>query len=185
MMNRIFKKIARVFLGDYSPYFIYHWERSDEPFSPGEHESLNVRLLDDTALKTSGDPRIQEHFGYSGSESLCFGCFFNNQLVGVCFYWFGDRYRKRNFWPLKEWEAKLVQIIVMPEMRGHGVATLLIRCSAVEMARQGFADLYARIWHSNHPSLKAFERAGWRRVAFVAEINPFRTAHPIRIKKNL
>lgn len=183
-MNRLFKRVARFLLGDYAPYYIYHWDCNEGPVSLGGHESLDVRLLDDVSVKSIGDSRIQEQLGYCGSEAFCFGCFLDNQLAGVCFYWYGERYKKRNFWPLKEREAKLVQIIVMPEMRGRGIASRLIRYSALEMKRQGFSDLYARIWHSNCPSLSAFERAGWRRVAFVAEINPFRAAHPIRIRKN-
>lgn len=30
----------------------------------------------------------------------------------------------------------------------------------------------ARIWHSNTPSIRAFTRAGWQRVATVAEVQP-------------
>lgn len=183
-MKRLFKSFARFLLGDYAPYYIYHWNCNEGPISSGGQESFDVRLLDGESVKSIADSRIQEQLGYCGSESLSFGCFHDNQLAGICFYWYGERYRKRNFWPLKGREAKLVQIIVMPEMRGRGIATTLIRCSALEMERQGFSGLYARIWHSNHPSLSAFERAGWRRVAFVAEINPFRAARPIRIRKD-
>ena len=182
-MKQLFKSVARVLLGDYSPYYIYQWNCSEDAIPPSEDHFLEVRLVDETTLKSLGDARLNEEAGYCGSESLCFGCFFNSQLVGVCFYWFGNRYRTRNFWPLKELEAKLVQIIVIPEMRGRGVARMLIRGSALEMAHQGFSSLYARIWHSNHPSLRAFESAGWHRIAFVLEVNPFRTSHPIRIRK--
>ena len=184
-MKQLFKKVARVLLGDYSPYYIYQWTCNKSSIPRSEKQLLDVRLVDETTLKSVGDSRLNEQAGYCGSESLCFGCFLNNQLVGVCFYWYGSRYKKRNFWPLKEREAKLVQIIVIPEMRGRGVAPALIRCSALEMARQGFENLYARIWHSNQPSISAFESASWHRVALVVEINPFRTSRPIRIKKKL
>jgi GNAT superfamily N-acetyltransferase len=183
-MKQLFKKVARILFGDYSPYYIYQLNCNEGSVPCSEIESLDVRLVDETTLKSVGDSRLIEQAGYCGSESLCFGCFLNNQLVGVCFYWYGSRYKKRNFWPLKEREAKLVQIIVIPEMRGHGVATTLIRCSALEMAHLGFVSLYARIWHSNQPSLSAFGSAGWHRVAFVVEISPFRTSRPVRIRKN-
>jgi RimJ/RimL family protein N-acetyltransferase len=30
------------------------------------------------------------------------------------------------------------------------------------MSRRGFRKLYAKIWHDNRASVRAFERAGWK-----------------------
>ena len=120
--------------------------------------------------------------GYLGHQANAYGCFFEQRLIGLCVYWHGERYAARNFWPLRSHEAKLVQIVVSPEMRGRGVATALIEVSARGMADCGFNTLYARIWHSNLPSIRAFQRAAWRRIALVAEINPLRCARPIRLQ---
>ena len=182
-MRILIKKLAQLFLGNYSAYYIYQYNRNECSSTVDERDPADFRLLDNEMLKCIEDPLIKEESWYGGVGSLCFGCFLNQNLVGVCFYWYGDRYRTRNFWPLSNDEAKLVEIIVKPEVRGRGIATKLVRFSALEMAWRGYTGLYARIWHSNIPSIRAFERAGWRRIAFVAEINPFRSAHPIRIKK--
>jgi RimJ/RimL family protein N-acetyltransferase len=74
-----------------------------------------------------------------------------------------------------------VQIVTIPEMRGFGVASHLLAYAARDMFRIGFHCVYARIWHSNTPSLRAFQRAGWGRVATVIEVNPLRRKTPLRI----
>jgi RimJ/RimL family protein N-acetyltransferase len=141
-------------------------------------------MVEASAITGSPDPVIREQAGYSGPGSYAFACFAENRIVGICFYWFGDRYRTRNFWPLVEGEAKLVQIVSIPEARGQGIATHLIALSSQDMMRKGFGRAYARIWHSNIPSLRAFERAGWMRLALVIEANPLRRRRPIRICLN-
>lgn len=184
-LKGLVKKLARLLLGEYSPYYIYCLACDRIAASQAPDHELSVRSIDDSILASTESAVMREQADYFGAESLGFGCFLEDRLVGLCFYWYGDRYRQRNFWPLQDGEAKLVQIIVLPEARGRGVATMLIDRSAVEVARQGFRKLYARIWHSNVPSLRAFERAGWQRIALVVEINPFRSARPIRFCKRL
>lgn len=172
------KKLARMLLGEYSAYFVYAQPaRSDLTGRPG----LSVAAVDQIAIRSSIDPLMSEQAGYAGADAQAYACFDQGRMVGVCFYWFGARYRQRNFWPLSDGEAKLVQIVSLPDMRGRGVATTLIAASCRDMLQKGFSRLYARIWHSNVPSLCAFERAGWTRVAFVAEINPLRRSQPVRL----
>lgn len=179
------KKLARLILGEYSVYFIYRWSQTTAPASVEDSVQLDVRPIDEAVLLGSTAAELSDQVGYLGPESVGFGCFINQRLVGTCFYWHSDRYKKRNFWPLRDTEAKLVQIIVQPEMRGRGAARALILRSAVAMANRGFPVLFARVWHSNLPSIQAFQRAGWKRIAVVFEINPFRSVRPIRIQKNL
>jgi RimJ/RimL family protein N-acetyltransferase len=89
----------------------------------------------------------------------------------VCWYWYGERYRQsRNFWPLQSGEAKLIELGTRENARGAGYASMLIAESSRRMFEGGFTRLFARIWHSNEPSLRAFEKAGWRNVAFIVEL---------------
>lgn len=178
------KWIACKLLGEYSPYFIYRWAAGSIDKEIGQGKEFFVRGVDERQLAVS-DGLMQEQAGYLGDESLAFGCFEDGQLVGVCFYWFGTRYERRGFWPLGKDEAKLVHIIVSPAARGRGVAPRLIKASAQSMVDAGFSCLYARIWHSNEPSLHAFEKAGWLRTAFVLEFNPLGAKRRKRIQWNL
>lgn len=185
-MKAIAKSVLRVILGDYSIYQIYECASSDVPLSrPATNTTFRVTPVDAFAINSSADSLIREQAEYAGPGSQAYACFDHDRIVGVCFYWFGDRYMKRNFWPLHNGEAKLVQIISLPDMRSRGVATLLIAGSYRDMVQKGFSRTFARIWHSNTPSKKAFEYAGWKQIALVLEINPFRQTRPIRMCFNL
>lgn len=186
MLKATAKRVARALLGDYALFYIYTNESPATPPVAREDAVFDVRRVHDegAVLRDSAEELLREQSFYGGFQSACFGCFAGDALAGVCFYWFGERYRQRNFWPLREGEAKLVQVVVLPQWRGRGAATTLIGESARAMAADGFRRLYARIWHSNAPSLHAFERAGWRRIALVVEVNPLRS-RPIRFTKSL
>lgn len=172
-------KLAHWVCGDYSLYFIYRWQSS--AMDEQQPVQIMVRPSADDLL-SSQRAAIAEQQWYLGSGCEPFAISDDSGPAAVCFYWHGERYRQRNFWPLQEDEAKLVQIVVDPSARGRGLASGLIAASAAEMAKQGWRTLYARIWHSNQPSLRAFERAGWRRIAFVAELFPFGTRLKLRIR---
>lgn len=179
------KKLTHIILGEYSAYHVY--ARSNEGSSPPQLSAASpfrVAEVDESAIKLSPDALIREQAGYAGPGTHAYACFDGDRIVGLCFYWFGERYLKRNFWPLADGEAKLVQIVSLPEIRGRGVATTLIKSSFLDMSEKGFSRSYARIWHSNTPSLRAFERAGWMRVALIIEINPLRRSRPIRMLFN-
>lgn len=177
------KKFAHMVLGEYSAYYVYAQSTQGAKHAATQTTSaFSVRKVDASMIYSNADATIKEQADYSGDEAHAYACFDDDRIVGICFYWFGSRYLKRNFWPLAPGEAKLVQIISLPEMRGRGVATTLVALSCWDMMQQGFSQTYARIWHSNTPSLRAVERAGWRRVALVIDINPFRRNRPFRLR---
>lgn len=185
LVKALLKKLLRSLLGEYSAYYIYATlAEATAPVRPETNRPFRVGTVDASAITSSPDPLIREQAGYGGPGSHAYACFEADRIVGICFYWFGDRYRTRNYWPLVEGEAKLVQIVSIPEMRGRGVATQLIAMSSQDMMQKGFSRAYARIWHSNIPSLRAFERARWTRIALVIEVNPLRRKQPIRIRLN-
>lgn len=181
-VKELAKRLAGMLFGDYSVYRIYS-RLPDAPSAspPVTTASLTVAPVDEAAINSSGDSLIRDQAGYMGPGSHGYACFDGDRIVGVCFYWFGERYLKRNFWPLADGEAKLVQIISLPEVRGRGVASLLIAVSCQDMMQKGFHRAYARIWHSNTPSLRAFERSGWTRRALVIEAHPGWRRRPIRM----
>jgi len=175
------KRFARLILGEYSLYFVY---RSPSAPLPLEAAEFLVREVGSSELEGMSEEWLQDQLWYGGSQSTCYGCFEAGSLTGVCFYWYGERYAARGFWPLAEDEAKLVQILVSPEMRGRGIARALITESANGMRRKGFHRMFARIWHSNHPSRRAFDGAGWVRIALVVEVRQ-RRLRPLRLKISL
>ncbi len=179
-MKSLFKHLAHALLGDYAIYHIY--SAAGTPAVPGGGAGeFAYGPVERAQLEASDSSLLREQVDYLGVGAQAYGCWHDAVLVGLCVYWFGDRYRTRNFWPLQDGEAKLVQIVVLSQMRGKGAASRLIARSQEDMLRRGFRRTYARIWHSNLPSLRAFERAGWGRIATVVEVNPLRLSKPWRI----
>jgi GNAT superfamily N-acetyltransferase len=173
------KRISRIVLGEYSAYYIY--ARAAPAIEVESNREFHVEAVSQIAISASDDPLIREQAFYAGPEAEAYACFLGSRIIGVCFYWYGKRYESRNFWPLRNCEAKLVQIVSLPDFRGRGVARTLIGASFRAMDQRGFRRAFARIWHSNVASLRAFERAGWVRIALVIEVNPLRRKRPIRI----
>jgi GNAT superfamily N-acetyltransferase len=173
-------KCARWLFGEYGLYFVYRLQAQNAAVVPAVTHAL-IRPQESDLLRS---PRaiLAEQAWYLGPECEAFALADDAGLAAVCFYWHGQRYRQRGFWPLTRGEAKLVQIVVDPSARGKGLAAQLIQASAAEMGRNGWQALYARIWHSNHPSLRAFERAGWERIAFVVEVFPFGWGRKLRLQ---
>lgn len=172
MLKSALKRLAAALLGDYSAYYVYASPRNGDTVPrDDQHGQLVVRPLDRDEIAQAHDAIISHEAAYAGPGAYSFGCLLRDRLVAVCFYWYGPRYSLRNFWPLGEHEAKLVQIITLPEARNQGVAKRLIAESLDYVTRrEGIHRAFARIWHSNIPSLRAFEHAGWHRVALVVEI---------------
>jgi GNAT superfamily N-acetyltransferase len=167
-MANLIKWLAQAIFQDYSFYHIYGHEYTGE--TPALDMELRFEQIGQKAIASSEDEIVAQQAWYHGDYSRAYACMDGPRIVALCFFWYGERYSARNFWPLSEGEAKLVQIVVLPEMRGHGIASSLIEFATQDMYQRGFKHLYARIWWSNTPSLRSFERAGWSRVAAVIEV---------------
>jgi GNAT superfamily N-acetyltransferase len=172
VLDRLKPLAARV-LRDYEIYWIFKWARDSIVPSPRTGlAGCELSETDATAIEAMPSALLREQAWYAGRGARAFLATVRGEPAGLCFYWFGERYRMRNFWPLRANEAKLVQVIVDPPHRGRGVGCALISSTAMLLANSGFDALYARIWHSNGPSIGAFGRAGWRRIALVLAAQP-------------
>ncbi|WP_210395937.1 GNAT family N-acetyltransferase [Motiliproteus sediminis] len=181
-MKALVKKIIRMIFGDYGIYHIYTLDLKSSNLESSVAYNTKIQLITGADIAASSDNLIQQQAWYAGDGSYAYGYIDNGRLIGVCFFWYGERYRKRNFWPLQPYQAKLVQIVSLPDCRGQGVAPALINYSAARLSEQGFHQLFARIWHSNTSSVKAFSKAGWIRIAKVIEVNPLRLDRSWKIK---
>lgn len=169
------RKLLRVLFGDYSIYVIYKFTSgaASAEAAPRVHETTDFSEVSQQSIAASSDAALRERLWYFGEGSVAFGLRSDGEIVAACWYWFGDRYRQRNYWPLSQRQAKLVEIYTVEAYRGRGLARTLIRNSAVGMQAQGFPELFARVWHSNKPSIRAFAAAGWRAHRLVVDVRPF------------
>jgi RimJ/RimL family protein N-acetyltransferase len=171
-MRRLLKWLARKALGEYAIYHIVtQSEKSSSVPQTALPDGCSWDAVQPGQIERSEDASIRDRAFYLGEDAYAWRCTDRSgRVVGLCVYWCGERYGHRNFWPLEAHEAKLVEVITLGEMRGRGVASALIERSSTAMFERGFHRLYARIWHSNGASLKAFSRAGWVRTATVVEL---------------
>jgi ribosomal protein S18 acetylase RimI-like enzyme len=167
ILNSI-KKLAQLVLRDYSFYQIYGRHCTSEKALL--LEGFRFKQIEKDEIDDSEDGIIAEQAWYHRQDTHAYACIEGTRIVGLCFFWYGEGYSKRNFWPLADREAKLVQLFVLPQMRGRGIARSLIEFATEDMFYKEFKYVYARIWRSNVLSLRAFERASWGRVATVIEI---------------
>jgi GNAT superfamily N-acetyltransferase len=169
-------------LRDYEIYWIFEWQCAAAPMhTPGAENRYAMTEVDEAAIRALPCALLREQAWYAGDGARAFLATLDGTPAGLCFYWYGARYRTRNFWPLQPGQAKLVQVIVEPAHRGQGVAGALIARSAHVLANERFATLFARVWHSNAPSIAAFRRAGWRRRALVVTAVPAGIQHRLRV----
>lgn len=170
-MKVILKKVLAVLLGDYEIYWVY---RKDIPSSVVDTKlSAGVSfktLSEDDLLNKSG--LFEQQKNYLGEQAIGYGLYADGQLVSACFYWFAERYKQRGFICLPNNAAKLVQIVTAPQQQGKGYAAMLLSQSAVAMQRQGFKQLYARVWHNNHASNAIFKKNQWQRLYLRIRVFP-------------
>lgn len=154
-------------VGEYRAFLIYHKALRGHRLPPVKTLGLQFRVV-------ACPGEVVSTSGYSGKDAFGFAIIRDNTKLCTCWVWFGERYLKRNYWPLKRAQAKLIALQTEEFARGQGLAPLLLQYAASVLAAQGFTDLYARIWHSNHPSRRAFRKAGWHFHALVLEFDAFK-----------
>lgn len=173
--------IARSLLREYQLYWIVGCRRGPQDIVKDHSEASEVSL-GAVEIQASSVPEIRATGKFAGQDARGFCLKESGEVVAVCWFWWGERYRARNFWALGKDEAKLVQVVVAERARGRGLAPRLLRSAAYMMHADGYSQLFARVWHSNHSSLRAFEKAGWDRVAFVATLGFRGFRSPVRIQ---
>lgn len=164
------RSLIQRLLGDYALYRIY---RGDGPAGVAATKALRFEAIDSLdVFGRTADPRLASLRSYSGSGAHGFAAWAGDDLAAACWYWESRSDRQGDTWPIHPAEAKLAQIVTGESHQGRGIATQLIAFSSEAMRARGFSPLYARIWHSNVASNRAFERAGWRYIAFVVQFAP-------------
>jgi len=180
-MRHLARSVAGRLLGAYALYRIYEHEGPGPEAAGPAGDGVALAPIEDVDdLSRAPDPALRGLAGFAGPEAFGFAARSDGELAAACWFWAGERYRTRNFWPLRSDEAKLVEIVAAERFRGRGIGPRLIRFAAGRMHRLGYRRLYARVWHSNWASAAAFEKAGWREAALVVEVAPLGVARPWR-----
>ena len=78
-------------------------------------------------------------------------------------------YDRAGTWPLREDEMALMDIATEETARGQGLAPRVIAAATRHFINANARRLIAFIWWSNKPSVRAFTKAGWRRIGLSLE----------------
>ncbi len=178
------KLLLRWLFGDYQIYRIYKYNLDNivkQDVSYLTTQGYRFTEVNSAEVAAASDQGIQSRAIYGGKDALGFAIFFGDQIVCIQWYWYSERYKTRNFWPLLPGQAKSVDIYTVPGHRGKALATALKTESARLMKEKGFLRLFSRIWHSHHESIKVSEKAGWNQIAIVAEFYPLGLSRKFRI----
>lgn len=165
------KTVARALLGDYAVYKVGRVQPVDLLALP---DGLRMAQVQRAELETAPEPELRDSAWYLGHEASAFACYEDDRIVALACCWWGERYRRRQSWPLPEPAIKLVHLVTVPKARGRGLAPLLIQHVEAATRAEGRTPLFARVWITNLSSLHAFQKAGWEPMGVLVLINPLR-----------
>ncbi|MDR0717658.1 MAG: GNAT family N-acetyltransferase [Azoarcus sp.] len=78
-------------------------------------------------------------------------------------------YNRDGTWPLHADEVAVMDIATEETMRGHGLGAYMLSVITDYYLGLGKCRVIGFIWWTNSPSLRAFTKAGWRRIGFSIE----------------
>jgi GNAT superfamily N-acetyltransferase len=170
------KRMAKSLAGDYAIYRVFVLDLQQPLRDP--HDDLAragfkcAPVAGEDVMEARAEV-IRESARYDGPGSQAFAILRDREIVALEWYWFGEHRRDGAFWPLGDGEAESAYIVTVPELRGQGLAQLVKEYSAIEMRKRGFRRAYGKIWYTNHASIRANQKSGFREIALVVDLYPF------------
>lgn len=105
-MNTLLKRLVVCIAGEYESYRIFCFDSArPTELEPPPSEGWEFRAVDGHDIGLSDDPLIRDQAWYAGAGARGFACLEKGRIVGLCIYWFGERCRSQDFWPLNANEA--------------------------------------------------------------------------------
>jgi len=180
--------LAGRLFGDYKLNRIYQVNLTG--FQLRDSRNLDVRRITNLEdLYRSDDQKMRKSASFGGDQYYGFGLWDNSVLASVCWIYTYEQFKEHLIWKPEKDEAMLVDLVTAEEYWGKGYAPALIERACLAMREAGFKRLYAWIWHSNYPSIRAFEKAGWTYIAFAVELYPLgiikKPIHFHRLRRNV
>jgi GNAT superfamily N-acetyltransferase len=166
-IRQISKRLAGRIFERYALSRIYTLDLS--PHAPPLPHGIDCRRITRRDLEECPVPRIRDRAGYGGPNSHGFAVYENGSIACMCWFWEALRFQEA-IWRLQEGEVVMVDLLTLESCRGRGFAPLLIRYAADELRSDGWRRLVTWVWHSNTPSIRSFDKAGWKYIAFVIEL---------------
>lgn len=173
-MTGVLRWLARMVFGDYRLNWVLRSACPPvlAPVLPAGTVVRRITAEDRVLIGRDDNPRFRDSPGDVGTASFVLVA--DRAPRCVAQFVAPADYRDATIWPLAPDSLALVNIVTRADSRGRGFAPLLI-AAATTLAGGGPAICF--IWWNHHASLRAFRRAGWRRIGFSVEL----TSHKGRI----
>jgi ribosomal protein S18 acetylase RimI-like enzyme len=172
-MKQLIKRILRILFKDYQFNRIYFLDlpTSDPQILDELVGGGNIKTIESQEeFACSPDQQIRNHAWYLDQNAHVYGVYILDKLVCVCSYWTAAHPNiPTRFSKLKENEAIMVDLLTAAACRGKGYALAITRFSQNDLAAKGYKRLWTWVWHSNTPSIRVFEKAGWKYTYLLLE----------------
>ena len=169
----LFKTGAKAFAQSLVDEYRVNWIfASPQRGAPIRASGESVRPIDSgihAALRTSPTPKVRGSLKFSEAGLEGLALLAEGEVVSVAHFAAQASYDRNGTWPLAADEIALIDVATEERARGRGHAVLLIAEAVRFYRRRGATRLIAFIWWTNGPSLRAFAKAGWRRIGLSVE----------------
>lgn len=184
-MKSLIKRMLHILLKDYKFNRIYFVDLPVAPAQPGDpFAEYTIRLMESREQFASAtDRNIRDHAWYLDKQSYVYCLYHGDDLACICSFWIaGHPGLPACFSGLKENEIIMVDLLTATRYRGKGYALTVIRFAENDLFLKGYNRLWAWVWHSNHPSIRVFEKKGWKYSYQFLEFQPYGMKDHLRIK---
>lgn len=168
-MKRVTRRLLGTAFGDYRINWIFAADRpAPLPLSAGETVGpVDAALAARIAASPTG--RMRNSLGYGEAGMTGLALIRDGQPLCVAHLAGPAHYDRAGTWPLHPGELALMDVVTEDAARGHGLAPRLIAATTRAMLTGDTRRTIAFVWWSNTPSIRAFAKAGWRRIGFSIE----------------
>lgn len=166
-------RLARTAVRDYRLNWVLR--SPDVPLPPVLTAAVQVRRMaaaDREAIGRAADARFRASVNWTRAGADGFVLVRDGRPCCVAFFVGPERYHDRAIWPLPPGQLALIDIVTNSADQGQGAASRLIAAATpaalADAGQPGPAICF--IWWNHQASLRAFQRAGWRRIGFSVEV---------------
>lgn len=167
----IAKRLVRHLVHDYRLNWVYASTGSEDVLPLPANLDF-ARLGDGGLLQIAAVPDLQfrKALGYDRLGAAGYMLAQDGVPLSVAHFVDLARYENASVWPLRTDETALLNIVTHETAQGRGYAPILISNATQAILSTHFRRAIAFIWWNHRASLRAFDRAGWRRVGFSLEL---------------
>lgn len=166
-------RLARTAVRDYRLNWVLR--SPDAPAALVLAAGVQVRRLtvaDREAISRAADAKFRGSIAWTRAGAEGFVLVRDGRPCCVAHFVGPATYQDGAIWPLMPGELALIDIVTNSADRGRGAASLLIASATpaalADAGQPGPAICF--IWWNHQASLRAFRRAGWRRIGFSVEV---------------